>query len=236
MTYFSGVISTITDGKVEYKFVRDNVNDEVQYKVKDGNNEHLLVKATETPTSQTLKYYRNNTSTATDTITLNYDNYGNVITEKYDGATKVTYTYDNEKIADDDSENKASGSTRQVRQIVDGYTERTVKYKTDVSGNVVGTETTDSSGNKLFSVEKVGAQGSKYTVGDVTVTQSVISSGNRINEITYRVGNGDYINYYYAHDSYGRVTIKSINELPLVAKKTIEYSDTSIMPETLRCM
>ena len=233
LTYEDGELSTVTDGKVNYKFTYDRATDKAAFKVKDGSNWKTLEEAETDEESNTVthKYYRNDSATASDTIKKVYDEYGLPLREYNNSTQKVTYGY---------YSTNTSEATKQLASMVDGYTGTTTEYYYNTDGAVQTVRKLNTATNTtLFEIEKASENETQYyfSAEGKTYKTQVITDAEKpgSNQVTYTTltegGNEDpkdILSWKYTYDHFGRLESKT-NKMGLLwdANYVYEYNEDS---------
>ena len=199
MTYEDGELSTVTDGKSLYRFVNDKENEKASFEVKTSGAWKKLEETEENraANSVTQKYYRDDSTTPTDTFVYTMDKYGKPVSIQYK-EEKVSYNY---------TQGNESQAAWLLASVNDQFSGRTYTY----TYNPDGSQKSVSMGN--FTVEKVNESEKKYTIGNDTITQTVIQD-TRLAVISNTLNDDSLVGFtkFYTYDGFGRTTAKQVRE------------------------
>ena len=254
MYYWEGELSDVTDGKVRYHFNVDKggYSDTVTWKVYDESWKTLEEIETEHEGNDvTQTYYRNDSSTPTDTFVYTTDKYGKPTAISYNGEQKVTYNY---------TEGSESEAVWLLASVVDNFCGRAYTYSYNPDGtlcvenvnrvNVVDATTGEIELVEEFKAERLNESSKKYTIGTDTITHSVVQkveNDARLTQVVNVLGKTDdaenvtvvpAFNRYYTYDSFGRMQIKQVAQLAnseeengeVISQTTYGYSNGHMLP------
>ena len=232
MTYEEGELSTATDSKSKYKFDYDKATDTSTFGVYQGTTlktlEKQVLNASENTVTHT--YYRNNSTTPSDTFVYTLDYYGRILKESYNGTDMVTYGYTN---------GAESPIAQKLASVVDGYNGKVYGYGYYADGtlgvenvnrvNVVDATTGEIELVEEFKAERLNESSKKYTIGTDTLKQTA-TQDTRLKKLE-NAFNDTVVNVFskeYEYDKFGRMTGKKLPNNASVL--TLGYADTHMLP------
>jgi YD repeat-containing protein len=232
MTYEEGELSTATDSKSKYKFDYDKATDTSTFGVYQGTTLKTLEKQVFNANANTVThtYYRNGSSTPSDTFVYTTDDYGRLLKESYNGTDMVTYGYTN---------GAESPVAQKLSSVVDGYNGKVYGYGYYADGtlgvenvnrvNVVDATTGEIELVEEFKAERLNESSKKYTIGTDTLKQTATQDA-RLKKLE-NAFNDTVVNVFskeYEYDKFGRMTGKKLPDNASVL--TLGYADTHMLP------
>ncbi len=191
---------TASDGASKYKVVEAPASGKVScYEIDSSGTENLVSETTESDNSMQTKYYR---GSATDTVTVNMNDYGNVTS--ISGGGNASFGYDN---------GSASSYAAVLSNVHDNYSGRSYFYDRDHSYNVCGWKISGK-----FEARQIKANETEYTYNGAKSCQIGVNYDSnctvspRISGMYMRIKDGDNLKALrdmqesYAYDAFGRKT------------------------------